>query len=477
MKLYQKLANELRDHIQQGYFQTGDKMPSVRQLASQHEVSISTVQEAYRHLEMESLVEARPKSGYFATPNSNNHSLPEVSRPPQRPMEVSQWEQVLTQLISRENKGNIQLQHAMPNMDSSSLKPLLKKLSDLTKHNISDSLSYGDVKGALVLREQLCRLALGFGCHLHPNDLVVTSGCQEALSVCLRAVAEAGEIIAIESPSFYGSIQAIKAANLKAIEIPTHPVTGLSLEALELALDQWPIKAILVTPTCNNPFGYTMPNENKQKLYKLAQSYDIAIIEDDIYGDISYQFPRPKTVKTFDEDGRVMFCSSFSKTIAPGLRVGWIAPGRYRDKVTHIKYVSNSMCPTLPQLAIADFIKTGGYDRHIRRSRQEYRQARDHFIQTLNKYFPVETKISLPEGGFILWVELPKHIDVVKLSEECQKHDINIAPGTLFSVTGKYRHCMRLNFSEKDMKIREDGIRKLAFLIKQQEASLEIEVH
>lgn len=284
MKLYQKLANELREHIQQGYFQNGDKMPSVRQLASQHEVSISTVQEAYRHLEMESLVEAKPKSGYFATPNTHNHSLPEVSRPPQRPMEVSQWEQVLTLLINKENKSNIQLQHAMPNMESSSLKPLLKKLSDLTKHNINDSLSYGDIKGALVLREQLSRLALAFGCHLHPNDLVVTSGCQEALSVCLRAVAESGEIIAIESPSFYGSIQAIKAANLKAIEIPTHPVTGLSLEALELALDQWPIKAILVTPTCNNPFGYTMPDENKQKLYKLAQSYDIAIIEDDIYG-------------------------------------------------------------------------------------------------------------------------------------------------------------------------------------------------
>ena len=220
MKLYQKLANELRNHIQQGYFQMGDKMPSVRQLASQHDVSISTVQEAYRHLEMESLVEAKPKSGYFATPNTNNHSLPEISRPPQRPMEVSQWEQVLTLLINKDDKENIQLQHAMPNMESSSLKPLLKKLSDLTKHNISDSLTYGDVKGALVLREQLCRLALGFGCHLHPNDLVVTSGCQEALSVCLRAVAEAGKSLPLNPPAFMVQSKQLKQPTLKRLRFP-----------------------------------------------------------------------------------------------------------------------------------------------------------------------------------------------------------------------------------------------------------------
>jgi len=260
-------------------------------------------------------------------------------------------------------------------------------------------------------------------------------------------------------------MQAIKAANLKTMEIPTHSEDGLSLEALELALDQWPIKAILITPTCNNPMGYTLSEEKKKRLYQLAQSYDICIIEDDVYGDVSYDFPRPKSIKAFDEDGRVLLCSSFSKTIAPGLRVGWIAPGRYRDKVTHIKYVSSSMCPTLPQLAIADFIKTGGYERHVRRMRLQYQQGRDHFLKAIQTYFPKGTRVSYPKGGFVLWVELDSSIDVVKLAEAGRKHKVNIAPGVLFSSTGKYRNCMRLNFTDHNVTEREDGIRKLAYVI------------
>lgn len=467
MKLYEKLAATLREHIQQGLFQEGEKLPSVRQLSAQHEVSISTVQEAYRHLEMEDLVLAKAKSGYFVIAKSPVNKLPQTSCPPQRPLDVSQWEEVLRLLLTKDSNA-VQLQHAMPIMDTPSLKPLLKKISDLTRYHTHLSLPYGDIRGAFELREQIVRLALASGCQLHPDDLVVTSGCQEALSVCLRAVTEPGDIVAIESPSFYGSIQAIKAANLKAMEIPTHAETGLSLEALELALDQWPIKSILLTPTCNNPMGYSMPEAHKKRLYQLAQSYDIAIIEDDIYGDISYQYPRPRTIKSFDEDGRVLLCSAFSKSLAPGLRVGWIAPGRYRDKVTHIKYVSSSMCPTLPQLAIADFIQSGGYDRHLRRLHLQYKQNRDQLIKALNKYFPAQTCISFPKGGYILWVELPKQIDVVKLAQQSREAGVNIAAGPLFSATGKYRNCMRLNFSEQDSETREDAIRKLAYLINKQ---------
>ena len=336
------------------------------------------------------------------------------------------------------------------------------------RHQVALSLPYGNIKGTLQLREQIAKLAINSGCVLHPDDLVITSGCQEGLSVCLRSVTEPGDIVAIESPSFYGSMQAIKAANLKAIEIPTNAENGLSLAALELALDQWPIKAILVTPTANNPMGYSMPEADKKRLYQLAQSYDISIIEDDIYGDISYQSPRPKTIKSFDEDGRVLLCSSFSKTVAPGIRVGWIAPGRYRDKVTHVKYVSSSMCPTLPQLAIADFIESGAYNRHTRKVRLLYKQGRDHLIKCIKQYFPKDTRISFPQGGYVLWVELNKKFDAVKLATQCKGGDVSIAPGTLFSATGKYRHCMRLNFSEKTEIEREKAIGKLGFYIEQQ---------
>ena len=468
MKLYDKVANALREAIHSGLFVTGDKLPSIRQLVSDHRVSISTVQQAYHQLEMENLIEARPKSGYFVTSQLAIPTLPDTSRPAQRPIEVSQWQDVLEVLLAKEDMSTIQLQHAMPNMSVPSLTPFLKKMTALMRHQAELSLPYGNITGALILREQIAKLAILSGCALHPDDLVITSGCQEALSVCLRAVTEPGDIVAVESPSFYGSMQAIKAANLKAIEIPTNAENGLSLEALELALEQWPIKAILVTPTCNNPMGYSMPEEAKKRLYQLAQSYDISIIEDDIYGDISYQLPRPKTIKSFDEDGRVLLCSSFSKTVAPGVRVGWIAPGRYRDKVTHIKYVSSSMCPTLPQLAIADFIKTGGYQHHTRKVRLLYKQGRDHLIRCIKDHFPEDTKISFPQGGYILWVELNKQYDAVKLAAQCKQGEVSIAPGTLFSATGKYRHCMRLNFSEKTEAKREQGIKQLGFYIKQQ---------
>lgn len=473
MALYLELAKRLQEHIEHGFYKPGDKLPSVRQLSQEHRVSISTVQEAYRQLEQDRLVEARPKSGYFVS-QQHTGSLPSISRPPQRPLDVSQWEEVFNMLMSRKSAQGVQLQHAMPDMSVPTLKPLLKTLADMTKSHPEKGLSYGDIRGSAELRVELCRLAVASGCQLHPDDIVITSGCQEALSVCLRSVTEPGDIVAVESPSFYGAMQGIKAANLKAMEIPTHPETGISLEALELALDQWPISTILVTPTCHNPMGYTMSEENKERLYRLAQSYDIAIIEDDIYGDISYQFPRPRTIKSFDTDGRVLLCSSFSKTLAPGMRVGWIAPGRYRDKATHIKYVSSSMCPILPQLAVAKFIRQGGYDKHIRRSRLAYEKQRDHMLKCIKQHFPANTRVSFPKGGFLLWVELDKSMDSIKIREVCREEGIGFSPGPLFSATGKYRHCMRINFSDQTPEKREWAIKKLANILRRYESTSEL---
>ncbi|ADZ92355.1 PLP-dependent aminotransferase family protein [Marinomonas mediterranea] len=465
MTLYSQLADRLREHIKLGFFKSGDKLPSVRQLANEHGVSISTVQEAYRTLEMEQLVEARPKSGYFVPETSHVISMPKLSRPPQRPLDVSLWEDVLNMLLSREKEAFCQLQHAMPDMQSKTLKPLLKSLYELNKNRPHEGMVYGDVRGDYSLREQLTRLTAASGCILHPNDIVITSGCQEALSVCLKAVTKGGDIIAVESPGFYGAMQAIKAADLKALEIPTDPSNGMSIEALQLALDQWPIKAILVTPTVNNPLGYVMPEEKKKALYQLAQEYDIAIIEDDIYGDMVYEFPRPKSIKAYDEDGRVLLCSSFSKTLAPGFRVGWIAPGRYRNNVTHIKYVSSSMCPTLPQIAIANFIRQGGYDKHIRVMRKHYKEARDKMLNGIKTYFPSDTLVSYPEGGFVLWVELPERYDAVKLSEKAQEHGVHVAPGQLFSATGKYRNCLRLNYCDRTPEIRLEALKILGNIL------------
>jgi DNA-binding transcriptional MocR family regulator len=462
MKLYEQLLDDLSQRIEQGYYPVGTKLPSIRSLSSERAVSISTVQEAYQRLEERGMVEVRPKSGYYVQGRSTAPPLPEVSRPAQRPLEVSHWDQVYHLLNSNKGEGHIALGTAMPEIDTPTLKPLKKGLIDAAKLDGAAFLNYCDVKGSEKLRQQIARLALDSGCQLHPDEIIVTSGCQEALVCSLRAVTNPGDVVAVDSPSFYGSTQAIKALGLKALEIPTHPETGISLEALELALEQWPVKAMQVTPTCNNPLGYTMPEERRKALLRLAQQYDLPIIEDDIYGDLFYKSPRPKTIKSFDDEGRVLLCSSFSKTIAYGLRLGWVAPGQCTERVLHKKFVSTVSNPPVQQEAVAEFIAQGSYERHIRKLRMQYQHSRDVMIDLVEELFPQGTRISYPKGGYLLWVELPIEVDTVKLNKRLEASNISIAPGVIFSASGKYRNCMRLNFAKKLDETMRQALRQVA---------------
>lgn len=461
MKLYERLAAELQQRIEGGLYRGGDRLPSIRVLSQEHKVSIATVQEAYRRLEEQGLAEPRPKSGYYVRQQRHVPTLPAVSRPAQRPLEVSQWEQVLELVCGPHDDKVVTLAHGMPDFGAPTLKPLLRQLAALARGTPMRGLEYDNLHGCRELREQIVRLAVDSSTPLHPDDVVITAGCQEALSASMRAVTRPGEVVAVDSPSYYGAMQVIRANGLRAMEIPTHPETGISLEALELALEQWPIRAVQVTPTCNNPLGYTMPDEHKRRLVALAQRFDAAIIEDDIYGDLSFRYPRPRTVKSFDADGRVLLCSSFSKTLAPGLRVGWVAPGRYRDAVLHMKYVGTGSSATLPQLAVAHFVADGGYERHVRRMRLQYQRGRDIMLGWLERHFPASTRISYPQGGYLIWVELADDIDTVELNRRLLALGVRIAPGVLFSASGKYRNCMRLNYGGEPTPRVEDGLRTI----------------
>lgn len=462
MKLYEQLFDELVNRIDQGFYPVGTKLPSIRSLSKERGVSISTVQEAYLRLEETGYAEVKPKSGYYVQARGSAPVLPEVSRPAQRPLEVSHWEQVYNLLNNDKGEGHVAFGTAMPDIDTPTLKPLLKALTQTAGLNHDSFLNYSDIHGSIRLRKQIARLAVDSGCQLHPDDIIITSGCQEALVCSLRSVTKPGDVVATDSPSFYGSTQAIKALGLKALEIPTHPETGISLEALELALEQWPIAVIQVTPTCNNPLGYTMPEARRKTLLRLAQQYDIPIIEDDIYGDLYYRSPRPRTIKSFDEEGRVLLCSSFSKTLAYGLRLGWVSPGQCTERLLHKKFVSTVSSPPLQQEAVADFIEKGFYERHLRKMRGQYQQARDMMIDLVKRYFPKGTRISYPEGGYMLWVEFPEEVDSVKLNKRLEDKNISIAPGVVFSASGKYRNFVRLNFSKKPDEKIETALRVVA---------------
>jgi DNA-binding transcriptional MocR family regulator len=461
MTLYVNLAELLGSRIEQGFYRPGDRLPSVRALSAEHGVSLSTVQQAYRVLEDNGLATPKPKSGYFVSSARNLPALPAVGRPAQRPVEISQWDQVVELIRSVPRKDVVQLGRGMPDINSPTLKPLLRSLAQLSRRQDMPGMYYDTIYGTLALREQVARLLLDSGCHVSPEDLIITTGCHEALSSSIRAVCDHGDIVAVDSPSFHGAMQTLKGLGMKALEIPTDPITGISLQALEMALEQWPIKAIQLTPNCNNPLGYIMPEARKRALLTLAQCYDVAIIEDDVYGDLAYTYPRPRTIKSFDEDGRVLLCSSFSKTIAPGLRIGWVAPGRYLERVLHMKYIGTGSTATQPQLAIADFLEGGHFEPHLRRMRSQYQRSRDQMIDWVTRYFPAGTRASRPQGGFMLWVELPESFDTLRLNRALLEQGVQIAVGSIFSASGKYRNCLRMNFASRASAEIEAAVKKV----------------
>lgn len=445
MTRYQHLANLLAERIEQGLYRHGEKLPSVRALSQEHGVSISTVQQAYQTLETLQLITPQPRSGYFVAPRKAQPPVPAMSRPVQRPVEVTQWVQVLTLLDARNDKQVTAFGGGSLDVTQPSLKPLWREMSRIVQHNPSDILSYDELPGRRELREQIARLALDGGTVVTADDIVVTHGCHAALSIALFSVCKPGDIVAVESPSFYGTMQLLRGFNIKAIEIPTDPQTGISIEALELALEQWPIKGVILVPNCNNPLGFIMPDERKRAILSLAQRHDIAIFEDDIYGELANDYPRPRTIKSWDIDGRVLLCSSFTKTLAPGLRVGWIAPGRYLDRVLHMKYATSGTNVPTTQLAVASFIREGHYHRHVRRMRQIYQSNMETYTCWVRQYFPCGICVTRPQGGFLLWIELPEHVDMVCVANQLCRLKIQIAPGSLFSASGKYRNCVRLN--------------------------------
>ncbi len=444
--LYEQVARRLQEQVANGVYRPGDRVPSVRRLSTQFDVSISTVIEAYRRLESRGLLEARPQSGYYVrTRLWQPPAQPAISQPRCSPTAVSVSALAMKVLKASRDPHVLQLGVAAPHPSLLPMRSLNRILARLARHDEGKGCSYDFPPGSPELRQQIARRALDAGCTLSPDDIVTTSGCQEALSLCLRAVTKPGDTVAIESPAFYGTLQTIEQLGLKAIEIPTCPRKGVSIEALKLSLDRWKIRACLLVPNFSNPTGAVMPEERKKRLVQLLAEREVPLIEDDIYGDLAHGSPRPKAAKSYDRKGLVMLCSSFSKTLAPGYRVGWVVPGRWREQIEHLKYVNTMATPTLPQLAIAEFLDHGGYDRYLRKTRALYAANVECFTHAIARYFPEDTKVTQPAGGFVLWVELPGKADALELRRRALAQGISIAPGPLFSATQKYRHCIRLS--------------------------------
>lgn len=442
--LYRKLADELAGLINAGGFHPGDRMPGVRSQAQLRGLSIATVISAYRQLEDWGLLEVRNRSGFYVkAKRAPAVATPRIVVTTMRPAPVTGQDMVVQLIKAANDPAIVQLGAAVPTTEFLPTRAIEQAFTKAVRQYRVRSANYEFSPGAPELRRQLSRRLADAGCAVHPDNLVITNGCQEALTLALRAVTSPGDVVAIESPTFYGLLQVIESLGLEALEIPTNPHSGMSLEALELALSRWPVKACVVTPNFSNPLGCLMPDEHKQKLVNMLKAREIPLIEDDIYGDLSFSHARPSLLKGLDEN--VILCSSFSKTLSPGLRVGWIAPGRYQDKVEYMKYVLNLATATLPQLAVTELLENGQYERHLRRVRGDYAQAVTRMTEAVIHYFPEGTKITRPEGGFVIWLELPGEVDSFALAHKALEQGISIAPGPIFSASQKYRQFIRLS--------------------------------
>jgi len=444
---YARVVSRIASMIDAGTFRPGDRLPSVRKMARQMDLAVGTVLHAYRLLEARRLIEARPQSGYYVKPLQLLLSEPRPAARQRIPDVPTVAEMVVKMSELLAVPDVVPLGHAIPAPESLPTRQLNRISAAIARRSSQGLASYDVPPGCRELRTQIARYHVDAGCSLAPDDLVTTCGCQEALGLCLRAVAGPGSVIAVNTPSYYGQLQAIELLGMRAMEIKTDPHTGTDLAALEKALKSGKIAACLFSTNCHNPLGFITPEENKRKLVTLLHQHKIPLIEDDIYGDLAFTGPRPTVCKAFDRAGLVLLCSSFSKTLAPGARVGWCAPGKFLETVKRLKFCNTIATPTLPQLAIAEFLATGGYAHHLRKMRKRYAEEVQIITSAVAQHFPPGTRASRPAGGHVLWVELPKAVDTIKLFGRAAAQRIAIGPGPLFSASGAYRNYLRLNCS------------------------------
>ncbi len=462
---YQQIADRLERQIRNGHFQPGERLPSLRQMCRQESVSLGTLVQAYDLLESRGLIRARPQSGFFIAESDRQPALPAVSAPADDPVAVSVGELSLQVVRASASASQTPLGPAYPSCHFSGCRSIRQTIAARARQPQAPFGHYADPTGDPELRRQLARRAQDAGCELSADQLLVTSGCQEAISLCLQAVTRPGDTIAVESPVFYGTLQVIEALGLKALEIPTHPETGISPQALAQALSRWPVRACLLSPTVSNPLGSVMPDSHKQQVLQILAEKDLPLVEDDVFGELHFGQRRPRAIKAWDRDGRVLWCSSVSKTLDPDLRVGWVSAGRYHSRVASLKFVSTMASPGLLQSAVADHLARGGFERHLRQIRSYYRGRRDRMIALIRELFPAETRHTRPSGGFLLWLQLPEECDTMVLYQRALEAGISIAPGPLFSARERYRNCIRLNYAFNDDQRVSGAIRTLAGLL------------
>ncbi|HXV75750.1 MAG TPA: PLP-dependent aminotransferase family protein [Candidatus Polarisedimenticolaceae bacterium] len=462
--LYRRVADRVAGWISAGRLESGERIPSIRKLARQMSVSVTTVLEAYRLLEDRGLIEARPQSGYYVRRPAPPGPEPARTETAERPAPPDVADLAFDVLPHVGNPDLVPLGAAAPSTEFLPVERLNRLLARAVRLHPDTSHSYGRVPGWRELRVQIARRGLDSGCSFSPDDVITTGGAQQALSLALRSVARPGETVAVESPTYHGLLQAIETQGLRALEIATDPRNGVCLDELRAVVEKRPIAAVAIAPSFGNPLGHSMPIADRRRLVEMLADAGVPLIEDDVYGELPYEGARPQACKAFDRAGGVLLCSSFSKTIAPGYRVGWIVPGRYFDAVQRAKYAAVIATAIPQQMAIAEFLASGGFDRHLRRLRRTYRDLSQRTICAIREHFPDGTRVTRPTGGHLLWIELAEQVDALRVQRQALALGISVLPGPIFSPSGRYRNCLRVNCAVPWSDRIENALRTLGHL-------------
>jgi DNA-binding transcriptional MocR family regulator len=441
--LYVELADAIEQQIGEGVYPPGSRIPSLRRLREQHGVSLTTAVEACRLLETRGLVRSRPRSGFFV----ERTGPPGLE--PSAPAQSMRARRVDAALSLRLNLGigNPQrptLGAAVQGTELMAIPAVNRLLAQAMRLQPTVCHSYDAPPGSPQLRRAVAQHGLDAGYSVSPDDVVVTSGAKEAVYLSIRAVTRPGDTVAIESPAYYALLEVLASLDLHVVEVPAHPRSGIDLAALRKVLDHRDIAAVAIVSNFSNPSGSCMSDADKRALVDLLDDHDVPLVEDDVYGDLAFDGSRPKAVKAFDTRGSVLYCGSFSKTVSPGMRVGWAIPGRYQDAFEHLKLVVNQASPTAPQLALAAFVEGGAFDRHLRRVRRLYAAQMEQMIDAVDRAFPPDTRHTAPRGGHVLWMQVPG-LDALDLYDRAAAEGIHIAPGPLFSASGGFADHLRLN--------------------------------
>ncbi|MEH1300397.1 PLP-dependent aminotransferase family protein [Raoultella ornithinolytica] len=441
---YRRIAELLRLTLTSGALRAGDRIISARKLAEREQVSLPTALEALRYLEAEGLIIARPRSGYFVHQIISAGERPGTASLP-FPVPVT-MSAIARSLFGSAEARLVPLGAALPDPAWLPVDTLQRALQTAGRRLDARGQSYSLPPGRADLRRKIAARAAQWGALFGADDLIITAGATQALRLALRAVCQPGDAVAIEQPAYFGTLLLLEDLGLKALQIPTDPVEGLLLAPLEEALQRHRPAAVLASPTVQNPLGASMPVARKRDLVALLAGMGIPLIEDDVYGDLAGDAQRPPACKAFDRCGNVIYCSSLSKTLAPGWRIGWIAAGRYHSTVLQARMAGEWAGAPLIEAAASEILASGDYDRHLRQLKLRIAQGMQAIIAQVETSFPPGTRVAAPEAGFLIWVKLPSKIDALEVHRRALALGIGVSPGPLFSPgAAELQNFLRLN--------------------------------